>query len=822
MKGLSTCTRSPVDRLRVSGNIAMQSRVEPLAPSPSKRAARIPWRYLGAPLRRARLALILLLWVATATAQVPGDANCDGGTDGADLAALSHALFTAADQRCPGADANADGALTAADATALVVRVSQGPRVTFIGLVGSDGVPLPSLGDIRGTPVFFRNSGSSFRLVVESRRGPGGVQPGTTVFASGTPATRPDLQVLSAAPLGDGSISVCDEAGGVPGVDPPTFGPAAAVSAALNDLGCHFTVATANPSACTVDVFGTPHFVDPTTEVQYCLEVRRSLQFAEGETLVAVQVRDTLAALGPIATLLVRVGPGPVPPTFTPQPTATATHTRTPTPRTTATATATRTRTAPRVTSTPLPTTPRTTPSRTPPPTATPSPTPVPPTATATAAQGPVVTFVGLTDQGDALVEPSGSVVGVPVYRQLVGTGFQLVVEGKPGANGLPVGRNAYEPVVCPGSGDGAAAADPLAFPDLQIQVTRDLGNGSAAVCDDSGPTAGGVPGVDPPSFAPTTTAIAAANDLGCRFVDGNGIPCARPERDSCVLFDTREGYVDPNSTVQFCGRVTSWFAFPAGDTTVTVRLQDIEGNPGPATQLIVRIGAGTHTPTRTATPTPSATRAPPTATATPTPPPTATPPLGPVVTFLGLAGGDGTLLEPPGTPGAVPVYDRLAGSGFRLVVEGRPGPSGSAVGESADDSAQLTFPDLQIVVSRLLGDGSTAVCDAAGGVPATDPPTFDPVQPIIDAVNDLACRFRDRNHNPGAVTVADESCVKIPPTDDYGFARPDSSVQFCAQVAPAFRFPVGDTLVTARLRDRDGHTGAATSIIVRVAADEA
>jgi hypothetical protein len=95
----------------------------------------------GRAYRGARLALVLTLWGATAAAQVPGDANCDGVTDGADLPALTHELFTAADQRCPGADANADGTVTAADATALVARVTQGPRITFVGLVGSNGVP---------------------------------------------------------------------------------------------------------------------------------------------------------------------------------------------------------------------------------------------------------------------------------------------------------------------------------------------------------------------------------------------------------------------------------------------------------------------------------------------------------------------------------------------------------------------------------------------------------------------------------------------------------------------------------------------------------
>ncbi len=289
-----------------------------------------------------------------------------------------------------------------------------------------------------------------------------------------------------------------------------------------------------------------------------------------------------------------------------------------------------------------------------------------------------MITFLGLTNQGDTLVPSRTSVDGVPVYEQLVGTGFQLVVEGKPGANGLPVGRNAYQPVVCPGSGGSAAVAEPLAFPDLQILVNRNLGNGSTAVCDDSPPAAGGIPGIDPPSFAPTDAAIAAANDLGCRFVNGNGIPCARPERESCVLFDTGEHYVDPDSTVQFCSRVTPVFPFPAGDTTVTVRLLDTEGTPGPPTQMIVRIGAGTRTPTRTTTPTPSATRTRPAATATPTPPPTSTPPLGPIVTFLGLASGDGTLLAPTGTPAAIPC---LRTPGGLWISRGRRGSAGPESG---------------------------------------------------------------------------------------------------------------------------------------------
>ena len=48
--------------------------------------------------------------------------------------------------------------------------------------------------------------------------------------------------------------------------------------------------------------------------------------------------------------------------------------------------------------------------------------------------------------------------------------------------------------------------------------MTRPLGDGSVAVCDARRPTIGGVPGIDPPSFADTPKVSAAINDLSCRF----------------------------------------------------------------------------------------------------------------------------------------------------------------------------------------------------------------------------------------------------------------------------------------------------------------
>ena len=61
------------------------------------------------------------------------------------------------------------------------------------------------------------------------------------------------------------------------------------------------------------------------------------------------------------------------------------------------------------------------------------------------------------------------------------GYGFSIIVEAKPGASGVRVGNSAFT--------DGGA-------PDLQIQVTRPLGDASLLVCDDAPPIIGGVPAI--------------------------------------------------------------------------------------------------------------------------------------------------------------------------------------------------------------------------------------------------------------------------------------------------------------------------------------
>ena len=400
---------------------------------------------------------------------------------------------------------------------------------------------------------------------------------------------------------------MCD--GGVPAVNPPDFGSTQAVANALNDLACNFVVATSANFACTQDRFGNTNFLGTGTQVQFCLQVPKTLTFPTGDTLVSLRLRDIIGNPGRLQQFRLRVGSGSVPATFTVTPTRTPVTprpTRSPTPTPTATArpssTPTRTPTAtPRVTAgTPTgPTatsTPPTPPSVTRTATRTPTVT-VTPTRTRTATRtatpsvtvsptptvpvGPAITFFGVALADDTLVPPpTPNPDGTVVYRRNSGSEFSLVVEGAPGLNGVEVGRSAYQ-------------MDLTSLPDMQVEVSQDLGNGSPAVCDRAGPTPGGVPKTDPPSFDPTMTVIDAVNDLGCRFLDGSGNPVGRKLNEACTKLPPTDDYmfVSPDSTIQFCGFIDSLLVFPAGDTTVTARLRDADGNPGPPAHIVIHIG---------------------------------------------------------------------------------------------------------------------------------------------------------------------------------------------------------------------------------------
>lgn len=217
------------------------------------------------------------------------------------------------------------------------------------------------------------------------------------------------------------------------------------------------------------------------------------------------------------------------------------------------------------------------TPTRTATRTATPTASPTP-----TLGLGANIGFLGLLRADESLLEPSSiDAEGRPVYVRANPSGFVLVIDAKPGTNGAPVGFTAYnyDPV------------NPAVRPDLQVEVSRPIGDGSAIVCDNSEGHFGGVPGIDPLSFDVTQAISDALNDLGCRFNDGTGTPGGRAPDSACVQFPDGEfRFVDASATVEFCGFMSFPLRFPDGDTIVTARVRDIDGIVGPPRQIVIRI----------------------------------------------------------------------------------------------------------------------------------------------------------------------------------------------------------------------------------------
>jgi hypothetical protein len=187
------------------------------------------------------------------------------------------------------------------------------------------------------------------------------------------------------------------------------------------------------------------------------------------------------------------------------------------------------------------------------------------------AAIGPVVTFFGAARADGSTVDPVSVDKGIPVYRSEVGSGFMLVVEVKAGESGYEPGRrvSAYVP------------GDPKVRPDLEIETSRDMGNGSPEVCDRQRPNIGGIPGINPPSFAETPKISDAINDFGCRFetfIESDG---------SCTLSKGGDySFISKDTTTQFCMIVARAYMFPVGKTLLSVRVRDSEGNPGPVKQM--------------------------------------------------------------------------------------------------------------------------------------------------------------------------------------------------------------------------------------------
>lgn len=205
-----------------------------------------------------------------------------------------------------------------------------------------------------------------------------------------------------------------------------------------------------------------------------------------------------------------------------------------------------------------------------------------------------------------------------------------------------------------------------------------------------------------------------------------------------------------------------------------------------------------------------------PTVTPTPQVPPSG---VGAQITYLGIASPDDIPRQPIGDDDAGrPIYRWPVGQGLSLIIEARRGTSNRPVGLSARAASETDLPDLQVIVSRPLGDGSGVVCDAdfpdVGGVPATEPFDLDNAA-AAPAINDLGCRADDGMGKPKG--RAGQFCTRDAQTRSGVPASAITQAQFCIPIAKAWAFPAGDTIVAARVRDVGGETGSAREMVIRI-----
>jgi hypothetical protein len=166
---------------------------------------------------------------------------------------------------------------------------------------------------------------------------------------------------------------------------------------------------------------------------------------------------------------------------------------------------------------------------------------------------------------------------GYPTFLRPA-SGFLIYFEAKPGISGRPLGTKTFN----------SDPTNPAVLPDFQIVTSQPLGNGSTAVCDaGASEVVGGVPAVTPPVFGGSQAVSNAINDLSCRF-DVRSASTVACTRDNFHV----DGFVSPASRTQFCTTlgVGAEFAFPIGDTTLTARVLDNIGQPGPPANIVIRV----------------------------------------------------------------------------------------------------------------------------------------------------------------------------------------------------------------------------------------
>ncbi len=150
----------------------------------------------------------------------------------------------------------------------------------------------------------------------------------------------------------------------------------------------------------------------------------------------------------------------------------------------------------------------------------------------------------------------------------------------------------------------------------------------------------------------------------------------------------------------------------------------------------------------------------------------------------------------------------------FLFVIEGARGTSNREPGEKLEVSG-AERPDVQVLVSRNLGDGSTIACDKGpapqplGGVPGITPQDFGPESEVTTALQDFACRLAVQKTSGDACTRNRFGL--------FSFIAPTTRKQFCLAVPRTTAFPVGDTIVALQLLDTQGNVGPRKEIVIRV-----
>ena len=135
---------------------------------------------------------------------------------------------------------------------------------------------------------------------------------------------------------------------------------------------------------------------------------------------------------------------------------------------------------------------------------------------------------------------------------------------------------------------------DPTVLPDLLIEASQPLGNGSLAVCDDRPrPSAAcrrwtrRTSRPRKPWRMPSTISRVVSKTAAVRRADAARRMRARSSTDGSFHFVfPPDRTVTRPSTIQFCGLIDSPSAFPTGNTLITARIRDLVGNvssSGPA-----------------------------------------------------------------------------------------------------------------------------------------------------------------------------------------------------------------------------------------------